>query len=325
MRARLLSETIKAMYDYKRTTCIEGSPGVGKTSLIRQVAEELNVEYREVHMPTRLVEDFGIPYPNGDVLKYIIPDWFPTDPNSRGILCFDDRNQASADLQKVLANICQARNLHGTPLPDGWMVVSTGNHQRDRAGANRVLSHLRDRETVLQMDTNIDDWTHWALRNGVRSEVISFIAFASHLLCDFDPNRDKNATPRGWVEGVSPALGVVPAAAEFDTFAGSVGDGAASDFVAYLKTYREVPDIDELLKDPDNAKLPTEPMIKYATVASIAARMDTKNIANAIKYMDRLPGEFGVLGVSLAIHRDSKLVGTKEFAKWGINNADILL
>ena len=113
---------------------IEGAPGGGKTTICEEVANELKVGFIEKHMPTMLVEDFGIMYPNGDdMLHYKLPDWYPsqdrTDIPDTGILCFDDRNQANADLQKVLANICQARNLHGVPLKEGWMVVSTGNRQ----------------------------------------------------------------------------------------------------------------------------------------------------------------------------------------------------
>jgi len=149
MRATLLKETIKSLFPIQRTICIEGSPGGGKTTIVQQVAEELGVPCIERHMPTMLVEDFGILFPNGDdKLHYKLPDWFPVKGKSpeRGILLFDDRNQASADLQKVLANICQARTLHGVPMPDGWQVISTGNRQADRAGANRVLGHLRNRE-----------------------------------------------------------------------------------------------------------------------------------------------------------------------------------
>ena len=81
-------------------------------------------------------------------------------------------------IQKVLANICQARNLHGVPLADGWMVASTGNRQSDRAGANRVLSHLRNRETVVEFETHLDDWCSWAIDHNVKPEVISFILAA---------------------------------------------------------------------------------------------------------------------------------------------------
>ena len=100
MRATLLKDTIKRLFPIKRTVSVEGSPGGGKTTIIQEVAKELGVGYIEKHMPTMLVEDFGILYPNGDdMLHYKLPDWFPaegrTDIPDEGILYFDDRNQAN--------------------------------------------------------------------------------------------------------------------------------------------------------------------------------------------------------------------------------------
>ena len=219
MRATLLKDTLKSLFPLRRTVCIEGPPGGGKTTIVHQVGEELGVPVIERHMPTMLVEDFGVLFPSsasGDAtLSYKLPDWFPVKGKApeRGILLFDDRNQAGPDLQKVLANICQARTLHGTPMPAGWMVVSTGNRQADRAGANRVLGHLRNRETVLDLETHIDDWTQWAIEHNVDPMVVSFIRFRPGLLHDYDPQRDQNATPRSWVEGVADVLGSVPAEA----------------------------------------------------------------------------------------------------------------
>ena len=262
MRATLLKDTIKSLFPIQRTICIEGSPGGGKTTIVHQVAEELGVPCIERHMPTMLVEDFGILFPNGDdQLHYKLPDWFPIKGKApeRGILLFDDRNQANADLQKVLANICQARTLHGTPMPDGWMVISTGNRQADRAGANRVLGHLRNRETVYELDTHLDDWTQWALDNNVKPEVISFIRFRPALLHDYDPQRDQNATPRSWVEGVSDVLGTVPADAEFESFKGAVGEGSAAEFVGFLRIFRKLPNPDAVLMNPTTADVPTDP------------------------------------------------------------------
>jgi MoxR-like ATPase len=152
MRPTLIKSTLKSLFPLQRATSIIGAPGGGKTSIVREVADELGVAYVERHLPTMLVEDFGVLYPKRDTddLGYRLPDWFPVKGKApeEGILCFDDRNQAGNDLQKVLANIQQARNLHGHYLPDGWMVVSTGNRQSDRAGSNRVLSHLADREST---------------------------------------------------------------------------------------------------------------------------------------------------------------------------------
>lgn len=327
IRPKLLMETIKELYKVKRTTCIEGPPGGGKTSLVQEAAKQLGVEYIEVHMPTMLVEDFGVPYPDGDKLSYKLPHWWPSDPSSEGILCFDDRNQASADLQKVLANICQARNLHGHKLPDGWMVVSTGNRQSDRAGANRVLSHLRNRETVYQMATNLDDWTTWALAEGVKPELVAFLRFAPHLLHDFDPNREANATPRSWVEGVSAVIGVVPEAAEFPSFCGAVGDGPASEFSAFLKIYRDLPSPDAVLLDPENYpidKFLNKPDVCYALSAALANKANDKNFKAVLKFINRLPGEFGVLCAKLATSRDKKLQHSAAFTQWAVENQDVL-
>ena len=320
MRPTEVKEVVKALYEVRRTLCVEGSPGGGKTTIIRQCAEELGLEYQELHMPTMLVEDFGIPLPQDGVLQYTIPWWFPQDPDSRGILCFDDRNQASADLQKVLANICQARELHGHKLPDGWMVVSTGNRQKDRAGANRVLSHLRNRETVIEMETSIDDWINWAFKNNVPGELIAFLKFRSDLLDKFDPAADVNPTPRSWTEGVGGIMGVVPKHVEVTCFAGAVGAGPATEFKAFLDVFRDLPDPDKSLKDPDDAVLPTKTNVKYAFAAAIAMRGKASNATNFFKLILRFDPEFMMLAANMALRgpNSKELTATKAFQEFAV-------
>lgn len=327
MRATLLKETIKSLFPIQRTICIEGSPGGGKTTIVQQVAEELGVPCIERHMPTMLVEDFGILFPNGDdKLHYKLPDWFPVKGKApeRGILLFDDRNQANADLQKVLANICQARTLHGVPMPDGWQVISTGNRQADRAGANRVLGHLRNRETVFDLDTHLDDWTQWALDNNVKPELISFIRFRPNLLHDYDPQRDQNATPRSWVEGVSDVLGTVPPEAEYECFKGAVGEGCAAEFVGFVKIFRKLPNPDNILLNPTTSAVPTDPATLYALSGAIAERATENNFERVCTYAERMPPEFSVLTVSYAARKKPELANTQAFTKWSIQHQDVL-
>lgn len=329
MRPSLLSDTLVSLISINRTVSIEGAPGGGKTSLIRSVASAMGLHYIERHLPTMLVEDFGIPVIGKDTLSYQIPDWFPAkgsryDDGRGGVLCFDDRNQAPADIQKVLANIQQARNLHGVYLADGWTVVSTGNRQSDRAGANRVLSHLSDRETTLEFDTNLDDWSSWALTNGVKPEVVAFIRFRPGLLHDFDPQRNKNSTPRGWSEGVSAVLGVVPAEAEYECFKGAVGEGAAAEFVGFLKIYRKLPNPDAIMMNPDTAAVPTDPATLYALSGAISSRISQANIDRAVTYLSRCPAEFSVLAMSMAVRRDPTVTSTKGFIDWSIKHQSVL-
>jgi hypothetical protein len=281
----------------------------------------------ERHMPTMLVEDFGILFPDSsDQLHYKLPDWFPVKGKApeHGILLFDDRNQAGADLQKVLANICQARTLHGAELPDGWQVISTGNRQSDRAGANRVLSHLRNRETVLELETHLDDWTGWALNNGVKPEVVSFIRFRPNLLHDFDAQRDQNATPRSWVEGVSDVLGTVPAEAEFECFKGAVGEGAAAEFVGFVRIFRKLPNPDAILLNPTTSDVPSDPATLYALSGALAQRATEGNFERVCQYVERMPAEFSVLTVSYAARRNPDLANTQAFTQWSLKHQDVL-
>jgi len=329
MRPNTLKATLQSLIGVKRTVCIEGPPGGGKTTIVQDVANDMGLHYIEMHLPTMLVEDFGIPVIDGPALTYKIPDWYPAkgsrhDDGRGGVLCFDDRNQAGSDIQKVLANICQARTLHGVPMAAGWSVVSTGNRMADRAGANRVLSHLRNRETVIELETHLDDSTQWMIDNGVRPEVIAFLRFRTGLLHEFDPQRDSNPTPRSWVEGVSAILGAVPAEAEYECFKGAVGEGAAAEFVGFLRIFRKLPNPDAILLNPDSADVPSDPATLYALSGSLATRASGANLDRLCTYLKRVPPEFSVLTMSHACRRDPSLASTQAFTSWAVANQSVL-
>ena len=329
MRATLLKETLKELFKAKRPVCIEGMPGGGKTTIVQEVASELSVGYIEKHTPTMLVEDFGVPdMATGDKsFGYKLPDWFPfegSDTPDEGILCFDDRNQGGNDIQKVQANILQAGTLHGVRMKKGWHCVSTGNRQQDRAGANRVLSHLRNRETVIELETHLDDWTSWAIEHDVKPEVISYIRFRADALHDFDPQRDVNATPRSWVEGVSEVIGVVPADAEYECFKGAVGEGHAAGFVGFLKIHRKLPNPDNILMNPTGSNVPDDPATLYALCGTLAHKATLANFDRVITYVARMPKEFSVLCISYATRKNEELASSGAFTKWAVDNQDVL-
>jgi len=326
MRAELVSQTIKALYPLRRPVIVTGPPGGGKTSIVKQVAADMEIDYIHLHPPTMLVEDFGIPEMTTDsaTFDYKMPHWFPTDPDLKAILCVDDRSQCGHDLQKVFANMQQARELHGHALPEGVMIVSTGNRTEDGAGANRTLTHLSDRETEIELDTMLDDWCIWAIDHGVRHEVISFLRFKTALLHDFDPQRKKNATPRSWTEGVSSILGTVPVDAEFDCFRGAVGDGPAAEFTGYMKIFRSLPNVDNILLHPTAGEVPTDPATLYALSGSLAERANNGNFSKLVTYGNRMPPEFSVLMISYATRKNPELANTAAFTNWAVANQEVL-
>jgi len=336
MKPSTLKSTLISLYNHSldatgkapRAVTTTGEPGGGKTSLIEQTAYALDIPIIIKHTPTMLVEDFGIPRfrPDSNVFDYAMPDWYPVKGQApeRGILLFDDRNQANQDIQKVLANIEQARTLHGVPMPDGWWIINTGNRKQDKAGSFDVLTHLNDRETTIHFDTSYEDWTAWALDNGVRKEVVSFIGFRTSLLHQFDPKQEKSPTPRGWVEGVSASMGKVPAEAEYEWFAGSVGEGAAAEFTGYLRIWRKLPDPRMILSVPDSVPVPDDLATLYAVSGALSSYVDMKTFGNMVKYLRRVPPEFSVLTMSYTLREKPELGEHEDFQDWSLRHQDLL-
>lgn len=316
----LISARFKA--GIKRPLHVESSPGVGKTQIAAQAARELGVGFMTIHAPLLQPEDYGFPVisKNKDDVDFVVSKAkFPlegSDCPETGIFLIDELSQADNSAQKILANLVQEREIHGRRIKKGWLIVSTGNRSTDRAGANRLLSHLGNRITRVPLDVSIDDWTNWSLENGVKSEVIAFIRFRPELLNSFDPQNEINPTPRSWVEGVSAALGVVPDALEFPVFHGDVGEGAAAEFCAFLKIFRKLPNPDTIILDPLKAAVPKEPAILYALCGALSQKTTVDNFGRVMQYIARMPSEFSVLFVRDAVRKLPELQTSKDFIKW---------
>lgn len=306
----------------KRPVHIEGSPGLGKTEIAKQMAERLGVDFKVIHAPLLQPEDYGFPVITADrtdVHFIASKEKFPlerSDCAERGILLIDEIAQADASAQKILRNLILEREIHGQKLKAGWLIITTGNRANDRAGAIKLLSHLSNALTRITLEVSIDDWSQWAFANGVQPEVIAFARFRPNLLNDFDAQRDINATPRAWVQGVSAQLGKINPAHEFIAFAGDVGEGPAAEFTAFLKIFRRLPSPDAILIDPDKVDVPTDPATKYAICGALAHRTTVDNFGRVMKYVARMSPEFGVLFVRDALSRDKDLAVSADFIKW---------
>jgi hypothetical protein len=316
----LIGDRFKA--GIKRPLLVESSPGIGKTQIASQVATELGIGFQAIHAPLLQPEDYGFPVITSDktsVNFVVAKDKFPIEGSAvaeTGIFLIDELSQADNSAQKILANLIQEREIHGQRLKPNWLVIATGNRLIDRAGANRLLSHLKNRLTTVELEASIDDWSQWAIENGVKSEVIAFLRFRPELLNAFDPQNDINATPRSWVEGVNAALGVITPALEMEVFKGDVGEGAAAEFCGFLKVYRKLPSPDSIMLNPAKAEIPKDPATLYALCGALAHKTSADNFGRIMTYVGRMAPEFTVLYVRDAIRRKAEIQATKEFIDW---------
>ena len=322
MRPTVIASTINALLDAGnlRALYISGPPGTAKTSIPQQVASQRGIGCAVIHVPTMPVDDFGVPFPNEqkDGLTYLLNDRFPlegSDWPEAGILIADELAQADPHAQKGWANIIQSRSIHGRKIKSGWLIVGTGNRAKDRAGANRMLTHLKDRMTEVEADMSNDDWCQWALVNEVHPVLIGFARFDKDFY-SFNPDQEHNATYRGWTEGVSPIIGKVPQEAEFEMFKGVVGEAHATKFSAFLNMYRKLPNPDAVIMDPDGTAVPDEPSVRFALCGALSSRVTASNFEAILKFVRRMPSEFSVMTILDCIRKEPDVQRTSAFIDW---------
>lgn len=315
----------------RRPILVESEPGLGKTQLAAQAAKELNIGFMSIHAPLLQPEDYGFPVisKERDNVDFIVSSSkFPivgSDCPDDGIFLIDEISQADASAQKILANLVHEREIHGKKLKKNWLIVTTGNRTKDRSGANRILGHLGNRVTRVTLEASLDDWTQWSLANDVNPEVIAFIRFRPELLCQYDANADVSATPRAWVDGISQSLGVTDKDLEFEVFKGDVGEGPASEFLAFLKIYRELPSPDAIILNPTKSDVPTKPAVLFAVCGALSHKTTEANFDRVMKYIKRLPPEFSVLYVRDVQMLCPEIVHTKEYIRWATDEGAKLL
>ena len=326
---------------FDRTLLFRGPPGVGKTTMVRAAADELGIGYIEVNPTMPADEVGGIPdliRKEGQVTKtdYAMPAWFPMDPEYQGILCLDDAMQGDKLMQQTLANLIQARNLRGHPLPKGVMIVATGNRIEDNAGVTRMLSHLADRLTPINIEPDTMAWINdYAIPNGIDARIVSFIQQYRDALNQFDPKLPKCPTSRTWA-ALSTRMAYIDSLDTPDTqdiyqkFAqaiimGELGMAMGTKFWAYCQVHNKIPDIDAILKNPKEASVDLELDLQYHTAVAVSKRMDKDTFSNALEYVERLGGaDLTAMVVKLGTREKPELKTSPAFKDWAMRSQEMI-
>jgi hypothetical protein len=129
-------------------------------------------------------------------------------------------------------------------------------------------------------------------------------------------------------------LAGTPPGLEYTLFTGAAGQGYATEYLAFLKIFRNLPNPDLVLMSPHTAEIPTDPATLYALCGALAARASDQNFGRLIEYANRLSeeehggmkhGEFSLMLISDVLQTKSELKNTKAFIDWSIKNQNLLI
>lgn len=283
------------------TPYIKGPPGIGKTDLIHQLAAKHDAQFQDVPLIIWDTVDMrGVPFVKDGKTHWALPSELPTE--GRGVLFFDEFTQAFQSLQNASSRIILARQLGEYKVPDGWFVVLASNREGDKAATHKMASFLNNRVSHYEIEPNLEEWRKWAMRAGINDKVIAFLSMRPNQLHDFEPDKPAFPSPRSWAF-VSELLKNVDDKHVLPLAAATVGEGAACEFHAFWRSTAHVPKFEDIVKKPDTTPLPKDPAPNYAVAVMIAQRMDTKNSADAWKYVARLPEEYSFLTLYLGMSR----------------------
>ncbi len=320
----LLATTIAAQLP----VLIKGAPGIGKSDIVTQAAAAAGTKLIISHPVVSDPTDYkGLPaavdgkaefLPFGD-LRQLIEATEPT------VFFLDDLGQAPAVVQAAAMQLLLARQVNGHKISEHVTFIAATNRREDRAGVTGILEPVKSRfATIVELQTDVEQWCSWAINNGMPVELVAFIRFRPTLLMDTEkPTNDivNRPCPRT-VAFVGKLLNV--GIRSLEALAGAAGQGFATEFIGFLTMWEMLPSIDGILLDPASADVPSEPAALYAIATALAKMATKQNARKIITYADRMPREFSVLTIRDMLKHCPTAANNQAFIKWAAANEDLL-
>ncbi|MBE9115128.1 AAA family ATPase [Lusitaniella coriacea LEGE 07157] len=249
------------------STTIWGAPGIGKSSIVAQIACQQDIDFVDVRLSQLAPTDLrGLPVAEDGISKWYPPEFLPR--QGKGILFLDELNMAPPAMQGMAQQLILDRRVGSYEVPDGWYIWAACNRKEDRAAVFDMPAPLANRFLHLHVEPDLESFKAYALTAAIHEQIIAFLSFRSTLLHKLDPQNAAWPSPRSW----EMAARLHEAKLNIAT---AVGEGAAAEFASYLKVYENLPDIAQIL-DGKGQKIafPQEPSVRYAVTIGLAIRAE---------------------------------------------------
>lgn len=175
----------------QRPVFLLGSPGIGKTAIMEQIAQELGialVSYSMTHHTRQSA--LGLPFITHksykgmefDISEYtmseIIASVYEVMENSgieEGILFLDEINCVSETLAPSMLQFLQYKVFGKHRVPDGWVIVTAGNPPEYNKSVREFDVVTMDRMKLVEVEADYETWKEYALQQGIHNAIITYL------------------------------------------------------------------------------------------------------------------------------------------------------
>lgn len=248
-----------------------------------------------------------------------------------GLLFFDEYAQAHPSVQAVVGQLIYEKRLGEYLMPKGWKMVCAGNRASDRAGSNKLPSHVVGRCSLINFEHDTNDWLAWAVKNNVHADILGFIQYQPEWLNVFDAKIvTPQPSPRSWTRlsdtlKTNPPKELLQMLSETD-----LGETGAIEFMSFVSLKEDVPSLDDIVEGRE-VEVVDESGLMYATVVALVTVLKEASASkvgdyfeNSLAYIKKFPTpEFSIFYVRSIVNARPELLETSTFSEFKVENQEL--
>lgn len=200
----------------QRPVFLMGPPGIGKTAIMEQIAQELDVclvSYSMTHHTRQSA--LGLPFIEKKVFngkEYQVSEYTMSEiiasvyetmeatGKKEGILFLDEINCVSETLAPMMLQFLQCKTFGNQALPEGWLIVAAGNPPEYNKSVRDFDVVTLDRVKRIDVEEDYGVWKEYARRKNLHGAVLSYLDIKKDNFYRIENTADglQFATARGW-------------------------------------------------------------------------------------------------------------------------------
>ena len=200
----------------QRPVFLLGAPGIGKTAIMEQIAQDLDVALVSYSMTHHTRQSaLGLPFISHkkyqgrefDISEYTMSEIIASmyemmekSGKTEGILFLDEINCVSETLAPSMLQFLQFKTFGKHRIPQGWVVVTAGNPPQFNRSVREFDVVTLDRMKIMEVEADYMTWRNYALNRGIHGAILTYLDIkkADFYVVQSTVDGKAYVTARGW-------------------------------------------------------------------------------------------------------------------------------